>query len=167
MSWIEKGSDGCVKQSMKCWVYTGKTLKCIDVKAGDNAETVICKINSAFENVYAEFSLNNFEYADLIPEGHCPPKTFKDLINLILYTIQNTNSGSVVVGNGDLTVAIAPCDVASFDGAETTDVLAYVQFLAQKLCSTNQEITNLQDALTQANLRMDDLQNQINALTGA
>lgn len=162
MDFTEKNSSGCVKQSTKCFFYFGKQLHCIDVKPGDSLDSILCKIDATFKNIYKEFDLANYSYEDLVPEGHCPPKTFKDLINLILSQFAQTVVASQDAVQ-DLTVGIAACDTVAM-GGETGNALQYITFLAQKLCTQAQDIQNLTEALAQANSRIDDVQNQINAL---
>lgn len=162
MGFTEKNTSGCVKQSTKCFFYFGKKLHCINVDSGESLDSILCKIDATFKNIYKEFDLANYSYEDLVPEGHCPPKTFKDLINLILSQFTQTVVTNQIVAQ-DLTVSVAPCDIAVI-GGETTNALQYLAYLGQKSCTQAQEIINLTEALAQANLRMDDLQNQINAL---
>ena len=158
----------CSPISSNCVIWQGPDIPCINLCAGDTVSDVIAKLAEELCTILEQTNVSNYDLSCLTL-GSCPPEDFQALIQLLITKICELNNvsttdgtKSIEFGCPDCIVSIAPCFV---QGTQTTmQLLDYVTMIANKVCDTVAQISNIQNELVVINSTLLDLQEQIDNL---
>lgn len=157
----------CVKTPSKCIIWVGGKIHCIEVCDGDTIEDIIKKIGKKLKDLYQSISIETLDFGDLLGEKECPPSKLIDVIQLIINKINDCCSTKVVIAsdNSNITVSVAEC-FQELLGVSVMDIVQYVQFLGNKICSQEEQINILTAGYATLNATVENLQEQIDSLIG-
>lgn len=177
----------CSPVSSNCVVWQGPTLNCINLCTGDTISDVMAKMAEELCTLLDQTNVDNYDLTCLGVTS-CGPKDFQALIQLLIDKICELNN---INPDGtkdepacpECVVSVASCLREQDSNLPATmQLLDYVQFLANKICSIIDIITNLQIEIDNLNIRVTILEEatppsfvipsftlacQIGSLTGA
>ena len=162
-----ENDNGCVKQSTRCLFWYGGKLCSITVCNGESFESVISKMDKKLKSLDELFSLDGINFMDILAEKQCPPKSIKDLLNLILESISSSTTLNPESTFTLPKITVAGCfeeDFVSTNGV--TDLDTYVEYLGSQVCVLKQENSNLKESLKQLQQDYQNLSNQFSTFIG-
>lgn len=158
---VNVSKKGCTPTSSTCVIWTGKDIPCINLCNGDTVSDVVYELACRLCGLLDATDPANYDVTCLT--SSCPPKTFTELLELIISTICTIkdsmgNNTQVDSGSGcpDCLIPAATCFQEHGTALQITD---YVGYLGTMVCNLKTDILNLQ----QANIA---LQNRVTALEG-
>ena len=131
---INKSS--CTEISSNCVVWNGPDLQCINLCKGDTITQVMYEIATKLCALVEELNVDNYDISCLDATA-CPPKTFNELMNILIEYICNIeaqNGADGRDGNYTEVTAFAPglngCvnggfAITTFDGETSTQLTQY------------------------------------------
>jgi len=149
----------CSPVSSNCVIWQGPTLDCINLCTGDTISDVMAKMAEELCTLLDQTNVDNYDLTCLGVTS-CGPKDFQALIQLLIDKICELNN---INPDGtkdepacpDCVVTVAPCLREQDSNLPATmQLLDYVQFLANKICSIIDIITNLQIEIDNLNIRV-------------
>lgn len=159
-----ENQGACVKTPAKCIIYYGNRLVCINVESGDDLEKILCKIEKKFKSIFNTFSIQDLDYMHLVGDKECPPKSFKELIQLMLNNISISTNTEIVQTLSIEELPVSSCFIAEL--GETASIEDYITAIGNKVCSHVSQIQILTEGLAQANELISGLQGQIDQIIG-
>jgi hypothetical protein len=147
----------CSPTSSNCIIWQGPSLDCIKLCKGDTISEVTAKLATELCTVMAQLNVNDYDLScfDLTT---CAPVDFQALIQFLINHICALENLTPTSGsNGspacpDCVVTMAPCFVQN--NQTTSQLVDYVNLIAQRICSLITEIEGLQTQITDLNTRV-------------
>ena len=149
----------CSPVSSNCVIWQGPTLDCINLCTGDTISDVIAKMAEELCTLLDQTNVTNYDLTCLGVTS-CGPKDFQALIQLLIDKICELNN---INPDGtkdepacpDCVVSVAPCLREQDSNLPATmQLLDYVQFLANKICSIIDIIADLQVQIDNLDIRV-------------
>ena len=159
----------CSPISSNCVIWQGPDIPCIKLCTGDTVSDVVFKLATELCTIMDTLKITNYDLSCFNLTA-CPPDDFQKLIQLIidricaLENINNTELGTLRSTRStstcpDCVVTVASCFVV---GTQTTmQLVDYVNMIGGKICSIIDEIINLQNQITDLNIRVTTLENAV------
>lgn len=150
----------CSPISSNCVIWTGDDIPCINLCSGDTVSDVVFKLATELCTIMEQLKVSNYDLSCL-GINVCPPADFQALIQLLIERICEATGTTAVktetTGCPDCVVSVAPCFV---EGNQTTmQLVDYVQMIANKICSLITQIIDLQNQITNLDVRVTVLEN--------
>lgn len=156
---------GCVTVPAPCVVWDGPELPGLNICKGDSITMPVYQLAKKLCTVQGYLSLENYDLSSL-DLTDCDVNSFIGMIQFLLDKVatlsEEINSGKVQANSLDIDYTVPDCFIA--DGA-VQNIVDFVANIANKVCSLNASISSLEITAQAHTARMDDLQNQITALT--
>jgi hypothetical protein len=162
----------CSPISSNCVIWQGSDIPCIKLCTGDTISDVVFKLATELCTIMDTLKITNYDLSCFNLTA-CPPDDFQKLIQLIIDKIcalENINN-SEATGSGnprgirststcpDCVVTVAEPFVV---GTQTTmQLVDYVNAIGNKITSIIDEILNLQNQITDLNIRVTTLENAV------
>ena len=162
----------CSPISSNCVIWQGSDIQCIKLCTGDTISDVVFKLATELCTIMDTLKITNYDLSCFNLTA-CPPDDFQKLIQLIIDKIcalENINN-SEATGSGnprgirststcpDCVVTVAEPFVV---GTQTTmQLVDYVNAIGNKITSIIDEILNLQNQITDLNIRVTTLENAV------
>ena len=158
----------CSPISSNCVVWQGPDIPCIKLCNGDTVSNVIFKLATELCNIMDLLDVNGYDLScfDL---AACPPQNIQQLIQFLIDRLcaveaAQAAAAATPVANGtvksttaDTLVSIAPCFII---GTTTVMTIAeYAQAMGTKICSIVDQITAINNQVSNLNIRVTALEN--------
>ena len=149
----------CSPISSNCVIWQGPTLDCINLCTGDTISDVVAKMAKELCTLLDQTNVNNYDLTCLGVTS-CGPKDFQALIQLLIDKIcelSNINPDGTKDEPAcpDCVVSVASCLREQDSNLPATmQLLDYVQFLANKICSIIDIIADLQVQIDNLDIRV-------------
>ena len=159
---------GCTPVSSNCVVWQGPDIPCINLCSGDTITDVVYKLATELCKLIDMFDLQNYDLTCL--NLGCPtPENFKDLINILIQKIceqqAGVTPGIASTGGGcpdNCIVAISECFYYTNnlgDQVRFLSITDYVTLIGNRVCDIVSDITQIQLAIQQLDVRVTVLEN--------
>jgi len=161
-------NGGCTPVSSNCVVWQGPDIPCINLCSGDTITDVVYKLATELCKLIDMFDLQHYDLTCL--NLGCPtPENFKDLINILIQKIceqqGNATPGIASTGGGcpdNCVVPIAECFYYTNnlgDQVRFLSITDYVNLIGNRVCDIVSDITQIQLAIQQLDIRVTVLEN--------
>jgi len=149
----------CSPISSNCVIWQGPDIPCIKLCTGDTVSDVIAKLATELCTVLDTLNVTNYDLScfNLVA---CGPNDFQALIQFLIERIcalQNQTAGTTIdTSKSDPLVTVAPCFVVN--GVTVMTVSQYAQAIGIAVCSLIDQITILQNQITNLDARVTALE---------
>ena len=152
----------CSPISSNCVIWQGPDIPCIKLCTGDTVSDIVYKLGTELCTIMDQLKVSNYDLTCLGINA-CPPEDFQALIQLLIDKICELNgitpTETKSSGCPDCVVSVAPCFI---EGTQTTmQLVDYVNAIGNKITSIIDEILNLQNQITDLNIRVTTLENAV------
>ena len=156
----------CSPISSNCVIWQGPDLHCIKLCAGDTVSDVVANLATELCTIMEQLDITNYDLScfNLVS---CPPNTFEALIQFLIEKIcslegisNDPNSGnksSTGTGCPDCLVSVASCFIVN--NITSMQLIDYVNMIGQRVCNILTTITELQDQISELDVRVTILEN--------
>jgi len=149
----------CSPISSNCVIWQGPDIPCIKLCTGDTVSDIIAKLAAELCTVLDTLNVTNYDLScfNLVA---CGPNDFDNLIQFLIEQIcvlQNQTTGTTIdTSKSDPLVTVAPCFVVN--GVTVMTVSQYAQAIGIAVCSLIDQITILQNQITNLDARVTALE---------
>jgi hypothetical protein len=153
----------CSPTSSNCVIWQGPNIPCIKLCAGDTISDVIFKLATELCTIMDQLKVSNYDLS-CFNSTACPPVDFQGLIQFLINQICEaqgitTTTKTVASGCPDCVVTVAACFI---EGTTTTmQLVDYVNLIAQRVCSIIDEISIINNQITNLDTRVTVLENAV------
>ena len=154
----------CSPISSNCVIWQGPDLHCIKLCAGDTVSDVVANLATELCTIMEQLDITNYDLScfNLVA---CPPNTFEALIQFLIEKIcslegisSDPNSGNKSsTGCPDCLVSVASCFIVN--NITSMQLIDYVNMIGQRVCNILTTITELQDQISELDVRVTVLEN--------
>jgi len=154
----------CSPISSNCVIWQGPDLHCIKLCAGDTVSDVVANLATELCTIMEQLDITNYDLScfNLVA---CPPNTFEALIQFLIEKIcslegisSDPNSGNKsLTGCPDCLVSVASCFIVN--NITSMQLIDYVNMIGQRVCNILTTITELQDQISELDVRVTVLEN--------
>lgn len=154
----------CSPISSNCVIWGGPDLPCIKLCKGDTVSDVVAKLATELCNILDTLDIKNYDLS-CFNLTSCAPADFQALINFLIQRIcalenipvpdNNNTSGSGCPT--DCLVQVADCLAVTPN--QVLNLVDYVNLIATRICNILTDITILQGAVTDLDIRVTALEN--------
>jgi hypothetical protein len=147
----------CSPTSSNCVIWQGPSLDCIKLCKGDTISEVTAKLANELCTVMAQLNVNDYDLS-CFELTTCAPVDFQALIQFLinhicaLENVTPTNNSNGTSTCPDCVVTMAPCFVQN--NQTTSQLVDYVNLIAQRICSLITEIEGLQTQINDLDIRV-------------
>ena len=151
----------CSPISSNCVIWQGPDITCIKLCTGDTVSDVVYQLATELCTVMDTLDIKNYDLSCFNLTA-CPPTDFQALIQFLITQIcelQGLTPGTDGTRSTcpDCVITVAPCFVEN--GQTTMQLIDYVQMIATKICTIIDEITDLNNQITNIDARVTVLEN--------
>ncbi len=150
----------CSPISSNCVIWQGPDIACIKLCSGDTVTDVVFALATELCTIIDTLNVSNYDLS-CFNSTTCPPANFQELIQFLIERICEEQGLTVIDKTTstcpDCVVSVAPCFI---EGTQTTmQLVDYVQMIANKICSLITQIIDLQNQITNLDVRVTVLEN--------
>ena len=151
----------CSPTSSNCVIWQGPDLDCIKLCKGDTISDVIANLATELCNVMDQLSITNYDLSCFNLVG-CKPETYQELLQFLIEQIclsQGLSTTGTDVKTDDVLITVAPCFIVN--GITVMSLTDYVIAIGLRICSIIDQITIINNTLSELDIRVTDLENAV------
>ena len=151
----------CSPTSSNCVIWQGPDLHCIKLCKGDTISDVIANLATELCNVMDQLSITNYDLSCFNLVG-CKPETYQELLQFLIEQIclsQGLSTTGTNVKTDDVLITVAPCFIVN--GITVMSLTDYVTAIGLRICSIIDQITIINNTLSELDIRVTDLENAV------
>jgi hypothetical protein len=151
----------CSPTSSNCVIWQGPDLDCIKLCKGDTISDVIANLATELCNVMDQLSITNYDLSCFELVG-CKPETYQELLQFLIEQIclsQGLSTTNTDVKTDDVLITVAPCFIVN--GITVMSLTDYVIAIGLRICSIIDQITIINNTLSELDIRVTDLENAV------
>ncbi len=151
----------CSPISSNCVVWQGPDIPCIKLCTGDTVSDVVSAMATELCTILDTLKVSNYDLT-CFNLAACPPEDFQALIQFLIKKICELEGIPVEEIKEDecpdCVVSVAECFV--IETQTTMQLVEYVQLIGERICSIANDISLIQDQITDIIIRVTDLENK-------
>ena len=165
---LNSNTSGCTPVSSNCVIWQGPDIECIKLCKGDTVSDIVNKLATELCTIMEYTNVSSYDLTCLNLLG-CDPKTFEQLIQLLIDKICEINAaantrtaGDEPAGCPDCEVNIAPCFYYTNefgDEVTTMQLKDYAITAGNKICDILTQIDLINATLIDHETRIEALEN--------
>jgi hypothetical protein len=160
---VNLNTESCSPISSNCIIWQGPDIACIKICHGDTVSNVVAELANELCHILDTLNVDNYDLS-CFGITACGPNDFQALIQFLIAQIcelQGIKPDTIKSGSTecpDCLVTVAPCFVV---GNQTTmNLIDYVNMIAARVCDIIDELTIINSALTNLDIRVTVLENE-------
>ena len=149
----------CNPISSNCVIWQGPNMPCINLCTGDSISNAVAALATELCNMLDQLKVENYDLTCFGIDA-CAPQDFNALIQFLIAQVcklANPDTTTTATNNcPDCMVTVASCFIEN--GITSMNLVEYVNVIANKLCTTIDNIATINDTLTQYDIRITELE---------
>lgn len=162
---------GCNPVSASCIVWEGPDIPCLKLCKGDTIDKVIYDLAKILCEITDELlDVSTLDFACLIEDGACEPKTILETLQALIYKACESNPTIINESAEEPILLLPECLHYQNDENDTVTQLLlseYVTYLASKICEILLSIASIQVTITNLNNRINEIEVILDGLGGS
>ena len=162
---------GCNPISASCIVWEGPDIPCLKLCKGDTIDKVIYDLAKILCEITDELlDVSTLDFACLIEDGSCEPKTILETLQALIYKSCESNPTIINESTEEPILLLPECLHYRNDENDTVTQLLlseYVTYLASKICEILLSIASIQATINNLNNRINEIEVILDGLGGS